>query len=217
MRLFADRTDAGRRLAERLGEHPDALTEAPGEIVVLGLPRGGVPVAAEVARVLRAPLDVLVVRKVGVPWHPELAMAAVGEEGAVVRNDDVIAASGITPEVLAAAESRERAEVARRAQRFRGGRDAVPLAGRIALIVDDGVATGASMRVACEIARARGARRIIAATPVGAPEAIESLRGVADEVVCLAVPRDFMAVGMHYVDFRQTPDADVEHLMMNID
>ncbi|MGW9628337.1 phosphoribosyltransferase [Microbacterium sp. NPDC055521] len=217
MRLFADRTDAGRRLAERLREHPDALAQTSGELVVLGLPRGGVPVAAEVASALRAPLDVLVVRKVGVPWHPELAMAAVGEEGAVVRNDDVIAASGTTPKVLAAAESRERAEVARRAQRFRGGRDVVPLAGRVALIVDDGVATGASMRVACEIARARRARRIIAATPVGAPEAIESLRGVADEIVCLAVPGDFMAVGMHYVDFRQTPDADVEHLMANVD
>lgn len=217
MRSFADRTDAGRLLAERMREHPDALAATPGEIVVLGLPRGGVPVAAEVASALHAPLDVLVVRKVGVPWHPELAMAAVGEEGAVVRNDDVIAASGITPEVLAAAEARERAEVARRAQRFRGGRDAVPLAGRTALIVDDGVATGASMRVACEIARARRARRIVAAAPVGAPEAIESLRAVADEVVCLAVPRDFMAVGMHYVDFRQTPDAEVERLMTSAD
>lgn len=217
MRSFADRTDAGRRLAERLKEHPDALAETPGDIVVLGLPRGGVPVAAEVARALRAPLDVLIVRKVGVPWHPELAMAAVGEEGAVVRNDDVIAASGTTPGELAAAEARERAEVTRRAQRFRGGRDPVPLAGRTALIVDDGVATGASMRVACAIARARRARRIIAATPVGAPEAIASLRAVAAEIVCLAVPRDFMAVGMHYVDFRQTPDAEVEHLMANID
>ncbi|MEV7632321.1 phosphoribosyltransferase family protein [Microbacterium sp. NPDC089318] len=213
MRSFADRTDAGRRLGERLRERLDTPAGSMGEIVVLGLPRGGVPVAVEVARALRAPLDVLIVRKVGVPWHPELAMAAVGEEGAVVRNDEVITASGVTRSQLEAAEARERAEVERRAQLFRDGGDPVPLAGRTALIIDDGIATGASMRAACAIARARQASRIIVATPVAAPDAVAALRPETDDVVCLSTPEDFMAVGMHYVDFRQTPDAEVQRLM----
>lgn len=207
MRSFEDRVDAGRQLAERLGERewPDA--------VVLGLPRGGVPVAFEVAHALQAPLDVLIVRKVGVPWHPEVALAAVGEEGAVVRNDAVIAHAGVTAAALSEAEQRERDEVERRATRFRGGRGPHSLEGRTALIVDDGVATGASMRAACAIARARRAGRIVAATPVAPPDVVETLRSEVDEVVCLSAPHDFMAVGMHYVDFPQTPDAEVVRLL----
>lgn len=193
----------GERLSER--EWSDA--------VVLGLPRGGVPVAAEVARALDAPMDVLIVRKVGVPWHPELAMAAVGEEGAVVRNDDVIATAGVTRAELAAGERRERAEVEQRAARFRGGRAPESLAGRTALIVDDGIATGASMRAACAIARARQAELIVVAAPVAPADVVEALASEADEIVCLSVPPDFMAVGMHYIDFRQTSDAEVVDLM----
>lgn len=224
MRHFADRTDAGRRLAQRLQEHfaaqGGASTDADAapshratDLVVLGLPRGGVPVAAEVARALQAPLDVLIVRKVGVPWHPELAMAAVGEEDAVVRNDSVIAASGIPRGEREAAEQRERDEVARRASRFRGDRPPLSLAGRTALIIDDGIATGASMRAACAIARARHAGRIVVAAPVAPADVIDVLRGEVDDVVCLHTPADFMAVGMHYLDFRQTSDAEVERLM----
>lgn len=207
MRSFEDRVDAGRQLARRLAarEWSDA--------VVLGLPRGGVPIAAEVARALGAPLDVLIVRKVGVPWHPELAMAAVGEEGAVVRNEAVIAASGVSRGELARGEERERAEVERRALRFRGGRAPQALSGRTALIIDDGIATGASMRAACAIARARQASRIVVATPVAPPDVVDALRSDADEVVCLNVPDEFMAVGLYYVDFRQTEDAEVERLM----
>lgn len=207
MRSFEDRVDAGRQLGERLAEREWS------DAVVLGLPRGGVPVAAEVARALDAPLDVLIVRKVGVPWHPELAMAAVGEEGAVVRNDGVIATAGVSRDELAAGERRERAEVEQRAVRFRGGRAPESLAGRTALIVDDGIATGASMRAACAIARARQAARIVVATPVAPADVVDALASDADEIVCLSVPPDFMAVGMHYVDFGQTSDAEVIDLM----
>lgn len=207
MHGFADRADAGRRLGARLAEDP------PPDPVVLGLPRGGVPVAAEVAGVLGAPLDVLVVRKVGVPWQPELAMGAVGEEGAAVRNADVIRAAAVDEETVRAGERRERAEVERRARLFRGGRAPVPLAGRTALLVDDGIATGATVRAACAIARARGAARVVVAVPVAAPDALAGLRSgaspVADAVVCLDAPEGFMAVGMHYVDFRQTADEEV--------
>jgi len=211
MHGFADRAEAGRRLGALLADDP------PRDPVVLGLPRGGAPVAAEVARVLGAPLDVLVVRKVGVPWQPELAMGAVGEEGATVRNDDVVRSAGLDEPTLRAAERRERAEVERRARLFRGGRAPEPLAGRTALIVDDGIATGATVRAACAIARARGAAKVVVAVPVAPPETLIQLRAGAnpdaDEVVCLEAPAGFMAVGMHYVDFRQTPDEEVIRLL----
>jgi len=211
MHGFEDRADAGRRLAALL------VADPPPDPVVLGLPRGGVPVAAEVARALGAPLDVLVVRKVGVPWQEEVAMGAVGEEGAAVRNPDVVRAAGVDEQTLRAAERRERAEVERRARLFRGGRAPEPLDGRTALIVDDGIATGATVRAACAIARARGAARVVVAVPVAAPTALEELRSGpdpdADEVVCLEAPDGFMAVGMHYVDFRQTSDEEVVRIL----
>ncbi|GAA4487527.1 phosphoribosyltransferase [Microbacterium panaciterrae] len=214
MHGFQDRVDAGRRLAARL------VADPPPDAVVLGLPRGGVPVAAEVARALGAPLDVLVVRKVGVPWHEELAMGAVGEEGATVRNPDVVRDSGVDEHTLRAAERRERIEVERRAGLFRGGRAPASLAGRTALIVDDGIATGATVRAACAIARARGAARVVVAVPVGPPDALAALRGGADpdadEVICLEAPDGFMSVGMHYVDFRQTSDAEVVALLAEV-
>ncbi|UNK71407.1 phosphoribosyltransferase family protein [Microbacterium sp. H1-D42] len=209
MRTFIDRSDAGRRLAEELASRASGAYERG---VILGLPRGGVPVAAEVAHVLDAPLDVLVVRKVGAPGQEELALSAVGEEGATARNDDLIRASGISSADLAAREAVQREEVERRATLFRPGRAPVPMEGRTAIIVDDGIATGATMRAACAIARARGAARVVVAVPVAAPDALEQLPDV-DEVVCLHAPRTFMAVGMHYIDFRQTSDAEVIELL----
>lgn len=207
MRSFIDRTDAGRQLARELADR-----DLGGSPVVLGLPRGGVPVAAEVARALDAGLDVLVVRKVGVPGQEEVALGAVGEEDAVIRNDGIVRMTGITRADLAAREDRERAEVERRADMFRPNRGPVPLAGRTAVIVDDGIATGATMRAACAIARTRGAGRVVVAVPVGAPEVLVELPD-ADEVVCLYAPEEFMAVGMHYLDFRQTQDEEVVTLM----
>ncbi|UOE45650.1 phosphoribosyltransferase [Agromyces larvae] len=199
---FRDRREAGRQLADALRGF------APRHPVVLGLPRGGVPVADEVAAALDAPLDVLVVRKLGLPRQPEVAMGAVGEGDAVVWNDDVVRSSGVGASERRRIEVRERAEVEARVGRFRGGRPAVDLAGRTAIVVDDGVATGATARVACRIARELGASEVVLAVPVGPPEVIAGLRE-ADEVVCLEQPDSFMAVGMHYVDFGQTPDDEV--------
>ena len=202
---FADRQQAGRMLAERLAEHPFA------DPVVLGLPRGGVPVAAEIARTLDAPLDVLVVRKLGMPGHEEFAMGAVGEGGARALNERVTV--GIPSRDLERIETREKAEVEQRVARFRGGRAAVDLRERTAIIVDDGIATGATARAACAIARARGAGTIVLAVPVAAPDSLAELADAADEIVCLHAPPGFMAVGMHYVDFRQVEDAEVVRLL----
>lgn len=206
MSRFADRRDAGRQLAAVVG----ALSL--GDAVVLGLPRGGVPVAAEVARAIRAPLDVLVVRKLGLPDRPEVAMGAIGEDGAEVVNEDFVGMAGVTSAEFATVERRERAELDARVRRFRGDRGPVPIAGRTALIVDDGIATGATARVACRVARARGASRVVLAVPVASPRAIQSLPE-ADEIVCVEAPVGFMSVGMHYLDFRQTRDEDVAALL----
>ncbi|MGR0219621.1 phosphoribosyltransferase [Agromyces sp. ZXT2-6] len=203
---FADRRDAGRRLAEAV------RTLAIEDAVVLGLPRGGVPVADEVARAIGAPLDVLVVRKLGLPSQPEVAMGAIGEEGAEVANEDVVGMGRVSAAEFAAVERRERAELDARVRRFRGDRAPLPIAGRTALIVDDGVATGATARVACRVARARGAARVVLAVPVGSPRSIESIPE-ADEVVCVQAPPGFMSVGMHYLDFRQTPDDEVAAIL----
>lgn len=207
MRLFRDRRDAGARLADRL-EH--LRSEAP---VVLGLPRGGVPVAFEVATRLDAPLDVIVVRKLGVPFQPELGMGAVGEDGVIVLNDDVVRLARVPADELARIESRERAEVERRAERFRGGRPRVDVAGRTAVIVDDGIATGGSARAALQVARAQGARRAVLAVPVGSPDTIAAMQAEADEVVCVETPFGFMAVGQAYANFAQTTDDEVIELL----
>ncbi|MDA8297597.1 MAG: phosphoribosyltransferase family protein [Actinomycetota bacterium] len=201
--IFADRVDAGRRLAARLGHLQRAST------VVLGLPRGGVPVAYEIARSLAAPLDVILVRKLGVPFQPELGMGAVGEDGVLVVNDEVVRAAGISAEELAAVEARERAELQRRARLLRADRPRVPLSRRTAVIVDDGVATGSTAIAACKVARAQGAERVVLAVPV-APEGWEQRLGAeADELVCLVMPRHFAAIGQFYADFSQTTDAEV--------
>ncbi|MFD4420789.1 phosphoribosyltransferase [Agromyces sp. NPDC058484] len=206
---FTDRRDAGRRLARAFAGR---RIERP---VVLGLPRGGVPVAAEVARALGAPLDVLVVRKLGLPRQPEVAMGAIGERGSRVLNDDVLRLGGISAATLAEVERRERAELEARVSRFRGGASPVELTGRTAVIVDDGVATGATARVACLVAHELGAASVIVAMPVGAPDSLAELAAMpeVDEVVCLSAPGGFMAVGMHYLDFAQTTDAEVQRIL----
>lgn len=209
MDRFRDRVDAGRQLS-----HPFEGREL-HRPVVLGLPRGGVPVAAELARALDAPLDVLVVRKLGLPHRPEVAMGAIGERGARVLNEDVLAAGAVSDEELVSVERRERSELEARVARFRGAAEPVELQGRTAIIVDDGVATGATARVASIVARELGAAAVVVAVPVGAAESIAELGAMpeVDEVVCLSTPRDFMAVGLHYVDFRQTTDAEVQELL----
>jgi predicted phosphoribosyltransferase/dienelactone hydrolase len=199
---FSNRVDAGRQLAR-------PLRSLGGDVVVLGLPRGGVPVAAEVARALGAPLDVIVVRKLGVPWQPELAMGAVGEDGVQIANEDVIRAARVTESQWAAVVAREQSELERRASRFRDARPRVDLTGRTAVLVDDGMATGATARAACHVARAHGAGRVVLAVPVASPTAIEALRSSADEIVCLEAPPAFHAVGQWYVDFSPTTDDEV--------
>ncbi|GAA3794904.1 phosphoribosyltransferase [Amycolatopsis tucumanensis] len=204
---FTDRSDAGRALAERL------MALRGEDVVVLGLPRGGVPVAFEVARALRAPLDVVVVRKLGVHCRPELAMGAIGEEGVRVVNGEIVRRAGVSAGELAAVERAERAELRRRVEAFRAGRGRIDLAGRTALIVDDGVATGATARAACQVAWALGAARVVLAVPVGEPGAIAALRRDADEVVCLAAPAGFTAVGQWYHRLGQVSDGEVAGLL----
>jgi putative phosphoribosyl transferase len=207
--VFADRRDAGRRLADLLGD----LVAPPGEVVVLGLPRGGVPVAAEVANVLGAALDVLVVGKVGVPGHEELALAAVADDGTIAANPGVIAAVGMSDTDLEILARSHAASLERRAAAFRGGREPVAVEGRTAIVVDDGMATGATMRVAVEVLRRRRPARLVAAVPVASAEAATAVRQVVDRLACVAVPSGFRAVGPWYVDFTQVSDDEVRELL----
>lgn len=205
--IFHDRPDAGRALAARLNYLRGQ------DVVVLALPRGGVPVAFEVAKELGAPLDIIVVRKLGVPSQPELAMGAVSEGGVLVTNDEVMRLIRISPNEFASIETRERGEVERRAKRFRGDQPAVSLSGRIALIVDDGIATGSTAQAACKVARALGAVRVLLAVPVGAADSLRLLSRDADEVICLQIPNNFFAVGEWYQDFSATSDEEVVDLL----
>jgi putative phosphoribosyl transferase len=205
--IFRDRADAGRQLAAVLVRR---ALDAP---VVLGLPRGGVAVGFEVATALDAPLDVILVRKIGVPFQPELAMGALGEGGIVVVNDTVLRAAGLSKEAFEAVRRTEEAELERRAAAYRGDRPRVALGGRVVIIVDDGVATGSTAKAACSVARAAGSARLILAVPVGPPGTAQSFAGVADEVVCLATPRNFFSIGESYLDFSPTTDAEVVALL----
>uniref|UniRef100_UPI003C7BB6F3 phosphoribosyltransferase family protein n=1 Tax=Streptomyces sp. rh155 TaxID=3028728 RepID=UPI003C7BB6F3 len=204
---FTDRTDAGRRLAvalRHLGRR---------DPVVLGLPRGGVPVAYEVAQALGAPLDVIVVRKLGVPYHPELGFGAIGEGGVRVISEEIVRRTGVGEKDLVAVERAEAAELVRRAHAYREGRPRLPLEGRAVVVVDDGVATGATARAACQVVRAQGAAYVVLAVPVAPPDAAARLREDADEVVCLSAPVLFSAVGEWYRDFSQTSDEEVVALL----
>lgn len=205
--LFTDRTDAGRRLAAALrhlgGRDP----------LVLGLPRGGVPVAYEVAESLGAPLDVIVVRKLGVPHHPELGFGAIGEGGVRVISDEIVRHAGVREKDLVSVERAEERELVRRAAAYREGRPRLPLKGRAVVVVDDGVATGATARAACQVVRAQGAAHVVLAVPVASPDAVARLREDVDEVVCLSTPSLFSAVGEWYRDFSQTSDEEVVALL----
>ena len=201
--VFADRDDAGRRLAARLGH----LRGEP--VVVLGLPRGGVPVAFQVARALGAPLDVIVVRKLGVPFQPELGMGAVGEDGVRVINPEIVDLAGVSENVLAAVQAREQAEVDARAGWYRPVRPREPLDGRTAVVVDDGIATGSTARAACQIARALGAAQVVLAVPVAPPGWQARIGADADELVCVSTPRGFCAIGQFYASFPQVSDDEV--------
>jgi putative phosphoribosyl transferase len=205
--LFLNRTDAGTRLGAHL------IGFGLRDPVVLALPRGGVVVGFEVARALSAPLDIIVVRKLGVPFQPELAMGAIGEDGVLVIDDEVVEAAGLSTEELTRVEARERLELERRIGRLRADQHRLPLTGHTAVVVDDGVATGSTARAACQVARAHGAARVVLAVPVGARSSIEQLRLVADDVVCLESPDSFFAVGQWYQQFSQVSDAEVTALL----
>jgi putative phosphoribosyl transferase len=205
--IFRDRQSAGVRLGAAVSE---AELDRP---VVLGLPRGGIPVAAEVAAALSAPLDVIVVRKLGVPYQPELAMGAIGEDGVLIVNHGVILAAHVSEHELSQVESRERGELDRRLRRVRAVRPRESLVGRSAVLVDDGIATGATMRAAIRVARAHGAKEVTVATPVAPPEVVQTLRSEADRIVCLEQPDPFWAVGSWYRDFSAVSDDEVVELI----
>ncbi len=207
MRQFNDRVDAGKQLASRM----DFLRGQ--DVVVLGLPRGGVPVAFEVAKALGAPLDVLVVRKLGVPFHPELAFGAIGDGGVRVISDAVVREARLSEKEMAAVETEQWAELQRRSERFRGDRHPISLKGRIAVIVDDGIATGATAQAACQVARAEGASRVVLAIPIGATDTAKQFADYADDVVCLQTPVPYFAVGQGYRNFAQTSDDEVVALL----
>jgi putative phosphoribosyl transferase len=205
---FSDRVQAGRQLADLLKKQGIAK-----DTVVLGLPRGGVPVAYEVAVALDLPLDVIIVRKLGVPFQRELAMGAIGEDEVRVLNDEVVRGAGVGPEDIATVEKLERAELERRVELFRGDRPRIPLTGRTALIIDDGIATGSTVRAACQVARAHGASRVVVATPVAPSDTVSRLQSDADDVLCVSTPTPFWAIGEFYRDFTQTRDEEVARLL----
>ena len=205
---YTDREDAGKKLAAALEKY-----QGQKDVVVFGLPRGGVPVAFEVARQLKAPLDILVVRKIGVPGQPELAMGAVASGGVVIRNEQVIRAVGIGPERFDAAAGAARDELSEREAALRGAELKVDVTDKTVIVVDDGLATGSTMRAAAEALRTMQPARIVIAVPVGAPEVVDQLGAIADDVVCLLTPRNLVAVGAWYRHFGQTTEIEVRRLL----
>lgn len=205
---FANRAEAGRRLADKLDKYAGR-----DDVIVLGLPRGGVPVAYEVARRLDAPLDIFIVRKLGVPGFEELALGAIASGGVRVLNQDVVGALPNANELIEAVTEKEMAELERREQSYRAARAAPDLRGRTVILVDDGLATGATMRAAVAALRQRGVARIVVAVPVGAADTCRELEGEVDEAVCAIAPEWFQAVGQYYEDFSQTSDEEVRELV----
>lgn len=206
--VFRDRRDAGRTLSTHLLAYADMPN-----VIVLGLPRGGVPVAAEVAAALHAPLDAFLVRKLGVPGHEELAMGAIASGGVRVLNEEIVSGLQIPEAVLNATEVAERRELARRERVYRGDKGPLDLEGKTVILVDDGLATGSSMRAAVEAVRQKFPTRIVVAVPVGAESVCASLRELADDVICAATPDPLHAVGIWYEDFQPTSDAEVQEAM----
>jgi putative phosphoribosyl transferase len=206
--VFRDRVEAGDVLAAWLAHYAGRP-----EVLVLALPRGGVPVAARVAEAIGAPLDVFVVRKLGVPGHEELAMGAIASGGVLVRNEEVVGKLGLGEDTLRRVAEAERRELARRERRYREDRPAPDLAGRVVILVDDGLATGSTMRAAVEAARRLGPARVVVAVPTAPASTCQRLREVADEVVCAITPRPFRAVGNSYRSFPQTSDEEVRSLL----
>lgn len=205
---FADRTAAGRELAEHLRTYA-----ARSDLIVLALPRGGLPVAFEIAEALAAPLDIFLVRKLGTPGHHELAMGAIASGGVRVLNDEVVQWYGITSAQIDAIAKREQAELERREAMYREPGRSLDLKDRVVILVDDGLATGSTMRAAVQAVKAQQPARVIVAVPVGARETCAALRAVADEVVCARMPQPFSAVGQWYVNFDQTTDEEVRALL----
>lgn len=205
--MFKDRREAGRELARHLAAY------APLEPLIVGLPRGGVPIAAEVAEHLGAGLDIIVVRKIGCPWQPELGIGAIAEGGVRILNDALVNELGIQPDELERATVREQAELARRIRRYRADGSPAPVDGRVVILVDDGLATGYTARAAIEAMRRGGARRVILAVPVAPAASVAEMRAVADEVVVADIPPVFFAIGDFYEDFSQTSDAQVVALL----
>jgi predicted phosphoribosyltransferase len=207
-RAFPNRTEAGRLLAKKLVKYAGR-----DDVIVLGLPRGGVPVAFEVARRLGAPLDVFIVRKLGVPGFEELAVGAIASGGVRVLNEDVMRALPNADELIESVTERETVELDRREQTYRNGRAAPELRDRVVILVDDGLATGATMRAAVKALRQRGVARIVVAVPVGPPDTCREFEDAADETVCASMPEFFQAVGQYYEDFSQTSDEEVRELL----
>jgi predicted phosphoribosyltransferase len=205
---FRDRTDAGRRLAAALQHYAGRR-----DVLVLALPRGGVPVAYEVAQALGAPLDIFVVRKLGVPGQPELAMGAIATGGVRVLNRDVVEALGIPPQMIDVVAEREQRELERREREYRGARPVPAVRAKIVILVDDGLATGATMRAAAAALKSQHPARVVVAVPTAAREACDDFRAEVDEVVCAETPPMFGAVGMWYDDFSETTDEDVRDLL----
>ena len=205
---FANRREAGKELAGRLGAYRGRT-----DLVILALPRGGVPVAFEIAEALDAPMDIFVVRKLGMPGHPEFAMGAIATGGVRVMSQDVIRSYGIPPEQIEAVARAEHAELERREREYRGGRTPIELQGRTVILVDDGLATGSTMRAAVQAVRAHEPAGVIVAVPVGATSTCQELAAITDETICARMPERFSSVGLWYRDFSQTTDDEVRMLV----
>lgn len=206
--MFRDRADAGAELAKKLIGYKGSA-----DAIVLGLPRGGAVTGYEIARALGIPLDVLIVRKIGFPGEPELAVGAVAETGKTVLNNSIISASGVPESYIRDEVGRQKEEIARRVKLYRGGKGVAGLEGKTVILVDDGVATGATMKAAIATLKEENLKRLVVALPVAPPDTAAELRRMADEFICLHTPEGFMAVGSYYADFRQTTDEEVVEIL----